>query len=203
MANNDMTALLAQLLSSDAINGISKASNTSKTDVSNILAQALPTLLTGATSQANNAQTTSGFGKALVDHSKDDVSDLSAFFKNVDLNDGSKIVSHLLGGDTQKTTNALAKSTKTSSASTLAVLSAVAPLLMTLLGKQTTNKKNNSNDLVSALAGQLLGSVDMGSLASALLGGSKKTTSKKSSGIDLSDGLDLSDVIGIASKLMK
>ena len=200
--NNDISALLTQLLSSDAVSGISKASKASTSDVSNILAQALPTLLQGATQQANQSSTLEGFGQALQDHAKEDTSDLASFFKNVDLNDGSKIVAHLLGGQTQETTKAVAKKANTNSALTSTVLAAAAPLLMSLLGKQITGSKKTtqSNQAISSLAGQLLGNVDLGSLAGALLGGG---TSKKKSGIDLSDGLDLSDVIGIASKLMK
>ena len=100
----------------------------------------------------------------------------------------------------------------------LSVLSAAAPLLMSLIGKQTTAQTKTATTQkaktaqTTSLMSSLLSNVDLGSLAGSLLSGAISTntaktttrsTAKKSGGVDLSDGLDAGDVIGILGNLIK
>lgn len=187
----DINELMGQMLSKDSIKEISKKTGTTQTDVKNVLASALPSLLLGAEKQANDAGKLAGFAGALDDHSKDDVSDIVAFLKNVDMDDGGKIVGHLLGSGRAAATKKAAAASGLDSANVGNILSVAAPLLMTLLGQQTsqaqqqvqqqanilpllqsqpqTNSQNPS--LLSGLLGSLLKNVDVGSLILNLLGG--------------------------------
>ena len=193
MATNT-TELLTQLLSSDALAGIAKATGATNKDVSGVLAAALPALLKGATSQSTSATTAESFAKALASHANEDTSNLSSFFKNVDLTDGAKIVGHLLGAK-DTTAETASKKTGIDAKTVKVIMAAAAPLLMSLLGKQTKAKTSNSADVLKA-ATSLLGKTDVASIATLLLGGKK-------SGIDLTDGIDAKDVIGIVGKLIK
>ena len=172
----DLQKLAGTLLSSDSIDGLSSLTGTSGKDVSNVLAQALPSLLSGAKQQANNKDTKDSFVNALADHAKDNTKDLSGFLGNVDLKDGSKIISHLLGADKNDVLGNIAQNTGVSEKKTSDILSAIAPLLMSLLGQQTDEDEDKDSG-IEGLLGNLLDNVDVGSLLTGLLtdnGGSNK-----------------------------
>ena len=99
----DLTTLMNTMLSSGALNGVSSKTGNSTDDISGILTAALPMLMQGVSQQANNQQTAESFANALKDHSAVDTSDLASFMKGVDMADGAKIISHLLGAETKNT----------------------------------------------------------------------------------------------------
>ena len=105
----DIKDLMGTLLSSDSLKGLSGITGTSQKDVKNVLSSALPSIPDGVMGQANDTQTAEGFVGALSDHAKDDTSDLSSFLSGIDLEDGGKIIAHLLGGHAEKTTEAAAE----------------------------------------------------------------------------------------------
>ena len=216
--NMDLMSIMSAMMGGSSTSGISQATGTSSVDVSSILAAALPALLSGAGQQASNASTATSFAQALEDHASVDTTNIASFFNNVDLDDGSKIVNHLLGSDSTATTKAIAKEAGVTQKQATAVLSAAAPYLMSLIGQQTASQTQAQTtqaaktNTTSSLMSSLLSNVDIGSLAGTLLSSAvstntattKKTaTSKKSSGVDLSDGLDVNDVVGILGKLLK
>lgn len=190
----DITSLIGTLLSSDSITGVSKSTKASSNDVQSILTAALPALLNGAKAQAEDESTAASFTKALASHGKKDTSDLSSFLGNVDLEDGSKIIGHLLGNDSDAV-KTIAKKAGTNTKTAANVLSAAAPLLMSLMG-QKENEDDDDNALGS-IAAALIKNVDVGDLIGGLLGGSSsKKSSKKSN--------DASDLIGgILGSLLK
>ena len=57
----DIQKLAKTLMSSDAISGLSKRSGATKSEVRDVLAQALPMLLNGADGQAKNKDTADSF----------------------------------------------------------------------------------------------------------------------------------------------
>ena len=157
----DATSLLTGLLSASNIKNISKASDVSTTDVKSVLTQAVPALLEGAVSQANSSGA-EGFATALKNHAGDDSK------KALDLADGAKIVTHLLRSKKTSTTNAIAKSTGVAKSSVTSILSAVAPLFMSLLGQQTNGTQTNA---LGSLLGGLTSNINLGSVLGGLLGG--------------------------------
>lgn len=191
MANN-LGALAKVLLSSDALKGISKQTDVSSSDVSSILSTALPALLNGASQQATQKSTAESFLEAIQNHGANDTSDIASFLKNVDAKDGKKIIEHLLSGKTNDVAKEVAKTSNTGikSADVVKVLAVAAPLIMSLIGKQTSKKKND--DPLSSIT-SLLGNNEVQSLATTLLGGKANKNS----------GIDLGDVLSIASKFIK
>ena len=175
----DINSLLGTLLSSDSVSGVSKATKADNNEVASVLNAALPMLLKGAKKQSEDKDTAESFATALLSHGKKDTSNLSSFLKNVDLDDGSKIIGHLLGKD-DDSVKKIAKSSGVSTKKTGDILSAAAPLLMSLLGQESASKKSDNN-VALELAGALLKNVDVGDLIGDLLGGDnkKKKSSKK------------------------
>lgn len=200
----DLQKIAGALLSSETITSLSESSGTSKKQVKNVLTSVLPTLLSGADKQANSADTAEGFANALASHAKNSTLDLSAFLKNVDLDDGAKIIGHLLGSDTDSVTESTAKETGVSSSKVGSILSSAAPLLMSLLGQQAEEDEEKDSG-IGSLMGTLLSNVDVGSILTGLLTDdeeeTKKTSSKKSSSKKSSSKKSSDDSSGVADLL--
>ena len=178
----DINKLAGVLLGSDSISGLSSLTKVEDKDVNSVLAEALPALLLGANNQAKGKDTTDSFAEALADHAKADTKDVEGFFGNIDLEDGAKIIGHLLGTEKSDVTKKVAKKTGVSDDKTAMILSAAAPLLMSLLGQQADEDDNKSAG-VEALIGALLENVDLVELltgTSSNDSGKKKSTKKKS-----------------------
>ena len=193
----DINSLIGTLLSSDSVSGVSKATKANDKDVQNVLNAALPMLLKGAKSQSEDKDTAESFASALLSHGKKDTSNVSSFLKNVDLDDGAKIIGHLLGNN-DDSVKKIAKSSGVSAKETGDILAAAAPLLMSLLGQESASSKKADNNIALELAGALLQNVDVGDLIGDLLGGgSKKTTKKASSKKKDNDTAELiGDILG-------
>ena len=172
----DLSKIASALLSSDSISGLSNLTGTSNSDIKNVLSSALPSLLSGATEQAKNESTAEGFANALAQHAKDDTSNLASFLGNVDLADGAKIISHLLGSGKDEAVKKAAKASGVSESKTSDILSAIAPMLLSLLGQQA-DEDDDKESGVGNLVGALLDNVDVGSLLSGLI--STDTSSDK------------------------
>ncbi len=203
----DLKKLTSTLLSSDSIKGLSSLTGASKGEVSSVLTEALPTLLGGADKQAKGADTAKGFADALVQHAKDDTGNLASFLGKVDLGDGAKIIGHLLGADKDSVTKAVAKKTGVSASKTGNILSAIAPLLMSLLGQQADEDEEKESG-VGALLGNLLDNVDVGDLLSSLTStdtssGSSNGKKKKKKAAKKDSDSAASGLMGLLGKLLK
>lgn len=164
----DVSSILTTLLSTSSVNGIGKAADASSADVKNVLAQAVPVLLQAASKQTGSAASGKGFAQALAEHAKDDTSNVASFLKKVDVNDGAKIIAHLLGSSSAATTKSISKASGVDSKTTAAILAAAAPLFMSLLGQMTNGQ---SGSQLSSLLGGLVGNANVTSLLGSLLGG--------------------------------
>lgn len=189
----DINSLIGTLLSSDSVSGVSKATKSSSKDVQSVLSAALPTLLKGAKKQSEDKDTAESFAKALLSHGEKDTSNVASFLKGVDLDDGGKIIGHLLGKD-DDSVKKIAKASGVDAKETGNILSAAAPLLMSLLGQESASKKSNNSGALE-IAGALLKNVDVGDLLGDLLGGDnkKKKSSKKK---DNDAGEIIGDILG-------
>ncbi len=175
----DLMKLAGTLLSSDSVDGVSERTGSSGSDVSKVLAKALPALLDGANDQAKGKKTSKGFASALSDHAKDDTSDLSGFLGNVDMEDGAKILGHLLGSKEEDKVNEIAEDSGMDASTVLEILSTASPLLLSLLGQQT--EEEDKKEAVGDLVGLLVENVDVSSLVTNLLTSNDKKGAKKAS----------------------
>ena len=189
----DLSQLLGTFMQANYVNSVGAATNSSSTDVSNILGAALPSLLAGAQAQSANSNTNAGFLQALTAHSANDTSDLSNFVQQTDLEDGAKIVQHLLGDQSSDIVKQVAKKAGVSQKEAAKVMSAAAPLLMSKLGQELNTQASSQNTgastaLVSGLMSSLLGGGNSANLLGALLGGGQ-TQQTQSNGGNLLSGL--------------
>ena len=187
----DLNALLNTMLSGESLESISRMSGSSQAEVKSVLSAALPSLLGGALEQSQNEATADGFAKALTDHAQVDTRDLGQFVSNVDMIDGGKILTHLLGGNATSTAQDVATRSGMDLGQTIKILALVAPLLMSLLGQQTQQSQPQSalsGNLVGTLMANMLGggnsnsSAGLGLLGS-LLGGSNSTPANNGGGL--------------------
>jgi len=189
----DLTQLLGAFSQQNYVDSVGSATNSSSADVSNILSAALPMLLAGAQEQSSNSSTNAGFLNALTSHAANDTSDLAAFVQKTDLEDGAKIVQHLLGDQSSDIVKQIAKKAGVSQKEAAKVMSAAAPLLMSKLGQElntqaSSQNTNASTSLVSGLMSSMLGGGNSSSLLGALLGGGS-SSQNQSSGSGLLGGL--------------
>lgn len=166
----DITSLLSTLTNSDSLSGLAQTANVSADSAKSILSSALPNLLSGALSQAQDGETAEGFANALTQHAASDTSSVSSFLSGVDLSDGGKILSHLLGGKTDSTVSEIAESSGATAEQTSTVLSAASSMLMSLLGQQTSSEQAAGTGIADIM-GSLMGGSDVSGILSGLLGG--------------------------------
>ena len=170
----DMETIMKMMLQSGALEQVSGMLGVDDKSAESAIESVMPMLLQGMQGQMKNENTRSGFLQALTDHSKDDTEDLKKAVKNVDTDDGAKIVKHLLGAQEEEVA---AKATKKSGLDTktiLKIMAILAPILMSKMG-QTAKKqtaKSSSGDMMSVVGGLL-------------------------------DGVDAKDVVNILGMLMK
>ncbi len=192
----DLNSLMGSLLSGDSIANLSQLSGASQKNVKDVLSSALPSILEGAVNQANDENTVEGFANALLSHAKDDTSDVASFMSKVDLEDGGKIIGHLLGNNKEAATQEAATRAGLSVGKTGIILALLAPMLMSLLGQQTqqtqqaqqvqqTQQPLQLQQQPQQSAASLLGGAGgLGGLFSGLLGGgaSSSTSSGNAGG---------------------
>lgn len=167
----DMNSLISTLMSSDSLDGISQVTHTSSEDTRSVLSAALPLLLSGAQAQSQNANTAASFGNALFSHGQQNTSNVSSFLQGVDLIDGGKIIGHLLGLNNNNALSMISQQTGVNNQNTGNILAAAAPLLMSLLGQQSSQSSSGAAGLTSLLGGLLGGSSGSGNSTAGALGG--------------------------------
>ena len=159
----DMTDVLKMMINSGAAEEVSKETGISVTDAAEVMEDMLPILLNGLQGQPKNKSTQDGFLQALADHSKQDTRDMSKFIRNVDTDDGDKIVNHLLGSEKDAVAAKAKKKSGIDTKTILKIMAILAPLLMTRMGNtaEKSAKKNDTSDMLSVVGG-LLDGVDAG-----------------------------------------
>ena len=129
----DLNKIMKTLLSNESVAGVAKKAGVDIADVKKVITSALPSLLGGATAQSKNKETAQGFAEALTQHAKNDTSNIGAFLKDIDIEDGAKILGHLFGQNTLSQAEKISKKTGVSKANTGNILSLMAPLFMSSL----------------------------------------------------------------------
>lgn len=160
----DLNSILGALTAGSAVSDMGKQFNLNSNKVNSVITSALPTLI-GA--MQKNTATESGAASlagALLSHLGDGINLSSA-----SLTDGSKILGHILGGNSNNFISALAQKNGVSNSQASGILSAILPMLLGLIGKG----QKSTNTSVGGLGG-LLGSI--------LGGGATTQTQTQSSG---------------------
>lgn len=159
---------ILDLLNSDLgktiISGVSGQTNQPTNKTADVLTMAMPVLMAAMKRNAATPQGAEGLMGALNNkHDGSILDNLGGFFSGgVDanvMNDGDKILGHVLGDKKQGVENIIGQKSGMDSNSVAQILQVAAPILMGLLGKQTReNNVSSANDLGGMLGGLLGGS---------------------------------------------
>ena len=156
----DLNNILGALTGNDAAGAIADNLKLDPKQVSSVITSALPSLL-GA--MQKNASTTGGaeaLTKALGDHAGN-AGNILNNLKSADLTDGSKILSHIFGGNLGNVLGSISKQTGVGTNSVSNILASIAPSLLALLGKGQQGNGVNAAGLAGML-GVLLGGAGNG-----------------------------------------
>lgn len=170
---------LLEMLNSDlgktVIQGISGSTHQNQSKTKDLLSLAMPVL---TQAMQNNASTSKG-AESLVQalESKHDgsvLNNLDQFFKGgvdkTDLQDGQKIIGHILGDKEPNVINTLSKQVGLDSSSASHIIQSAAPILMGILGKQKSQSNlQNPSQITDLLGGLIQGSSQNKSKTNSLL----------------------------------
>lgn len=157
---------ILDLLNSDLgktiISGVAGQTGQEESKTGNVLTMALPVLMQAMKRNAATPQGAEGLISALNNkHDGGILDNLGGLFSGgVDsnvLDDGGKILGHVLGGKQQHVENALSQKSGIDAGSVAQILKVAAPILMGVLGKQSRQQNVNSSTGVESLLGGLLG----------------------------------------------
>ncbi len=137
---------------------IGKMAGIPEDSVGAVVESVLPLLIQGMQGQAKNAKTQKSFLKALEDHGKKDTKDITKFFGDVDVEDGAKIVKHLLGAGSEEVAAKAKKKSGIDTKTIMKIMAILAPLLMSKMGSTAKkSKKKDDDDMLSIVSGLLDG----------------------------------------------
>ena len=152
----DLNSILGALTAGSAVSDMGKQFDLNSNQVNSVISAALPTLIGAMQKNTATENGASSLAGALASHLGDGINLSSA-----SLTDGGKILGHILGDDSSSIFSALAKKTGTSSNQVSGILSAIAPMLLGLLGKGQKSTNTSAGGLGSLL-GALLGGGSIG-----------------------------------------
>ena len=172
---NLLQLLLGTLTTNDSVSSVSKKTGVSSKTISKLMMIAVPLLISYMTKNASKKEGAQSLLGALTQHTSTQT--VSQQIANADTEDGAKIIAHILGQDQNAVVNNLAKESNLSASDVNAVLNSIAPALLNSLSTATTTAAKPQTTKPQTTT-------------------AKK---KKTSGVDLSDGIDLTDVFGLLS----
>ena len=154
--------LLNSDLGKSIISGVSNQTNQPQNKTQDVLTMALPVLMTAMKRNASTPQGAQGLLSALGSkHDGSILDNLGGLFEGgVDsnvLDDGGKILGHVLGGKQKNVEMALSQKSGIDAGSVAQILKVAAPILMGVLGSQAKQQNVNSANGIESLLGGLLG----------------------------------------------
>jgi hypothetical protein len=167
----DLSSILNQLTQKDVAAKLGKTVGARPEQVQDLVKLGLPTLVEALNKNAKTETGAKSLAKALDAHKDDGIDDLDGFLKGVDLEDGAKILGHVLGNKTTSVEQKLGVKTGLDASQVGGLLVQLAPLLMGMLGKQKSAQNVDASGLGGLLGGLLGGSgdMDLGKIASGFL----------------------------------
>ena len=170
---------LNQALGEDSVDEISQRIGAQPDQTRTAIQQALPVILGALGQEAADPQRAPGLHKALAeDHDGSVVDDPQAYLAGAmprKATDGQAILDHVLGDRQAAAHQALSSKTGLDMSKIASLLPLLAPIVMSLLGKQQRSGSTGAGDLGSILSGETNraagASSDIGDLLSSVLGG--------------------------------
>lgn len=147
----DILQLFSQLTKEESLGQMAKQNGVDQSSIQKVVEMGLPTLLEAMGKNAKSPDGAKSLAKALDDHKDDPVDNMLGFLRNVDTNDGAKILKHILGSKTETIESKIASQSGVKASQVDGILSQLAPMLLGALGQE--KKKGNMD--VSNLSSML------------------------------------------------
>ncbi len=152
----DIVSMLTKQLSDPrALEELAKKAGVKPDQANQVVKTAIPALLQNLQKNASDPAGAKSLDKAIEEHKDDNVSDIFSFLKNVNTNDGSKMLQHIFSGKKEAVEGDIAKKSGLNISQVDSLMTQLAPLVMGSLGNQ--KKQGKQTDL-----GGLLGSTISG-----------------------------------------
>lgn len=154
----NINSLLDGLLNEQTVNELSQKTNAQPDQVQQAAQMVLPMLLQKLNANAATPEHASSLEQALDEHKDDDVSDVHHFVKNVNPNEGQKMLNHIFGNNKEQIGYQAAQKTGIDANSMMQLMAYLAPIVMGYLGNQKQKTENQSASHSGGI-GDLLGQV--------------------------------------------
>jgi len=157
---------ILDLLNSDLgktiISGVSNQTGQDQNKTGSVLTMAMPVLMQAMKRNASTPEGAQGLMGALENkHDGSILDNLGGLFgggvSNDVMNDGGKILGHVLGNKQRNVENALSKKSGMDAGSVAQILKVAAPILMGVLGKEKKQRQVQNSSDIGGLLGGLLG----------------------------------------------
>lgn len=145
-----INVLARELMNDSSVKQIAKASGVKAKEAENVIGNAIPLLVQAMSDNAGTKEGAESLYGALGDHKCD--KSAADQLKNADTVDGDKIIGKILGENKQGVTDTLAKQAGITRGNTASILALLAPVLLSLIGSQTSNNNTSSGGLSSLLS---------------------------------------------------
>lgn len=159
--------ILDNLNNKDAIDELSRSTGADNERVKNAVNLGVPTLVEAMSRNAKTSQGASSLSEALDEHKDSSVEDIGDFLRRANTQDGSKILNHVFGSNNINVQNNLSRQTGLEQNQISGLMAQLAPLVMSMLGKQKSSNNVGANDLPSMLK-SLLGNGNNSGIMSAV-----------------------------------
>ncbi len=150
-----MEMLSGQIGNENVLKQLSKSIGADSSQIQQTMKFGLPALMQAMGKNASSQEGALSLAKALDNHKDDNIDNIESFLKNVDKEDGAKILNHILGSKNNLVQRNLAKQTGLKADQTSDLMSQLAPMLLGALGKEKAKQKVDSSGLAGMLAGAL------------------------------------------------
>jgi hypothetical protein len=166
---NIQELIMKQMSNPEVLDQLGKTVGANPEQVQKLAQLGLPTMLEALNRNAGTPEGAQALAGALEQHQDTNVDDLAGFLKNVDTQDGAKILQHVLSGKSDRVQNNLARQTGLDGSQVSGLLQQFAPLLLGLLGNQ---KKEENLDAagVAGLTSQLTNTLGQSGGGGGLMG---------------------------------
>lgn len=155
-----MTSPIDDILRRLPVDQLARQLGTDPAEVDRAAREAIPALIGGLETNANDAEQEQSIARALVHHETSPLAgEGEVALDQVDTEDGSKIVRHIFGDDADQTVHALSGSSGASSDLVRKLLPILAPIVLAYLAQRITGQKGAGGS-----GGGILGQILQGAL---------------------------------------
>ena len=151
MSQTQTTKTIKAQLNDDFYNQTAQRLGVSPAEAKALIDQSLPTLVEGLARNTQKKEGAENLVKALAKHDGSLLETNEDFFEAKNLDEGDKILKHILGDTRDDIAAALAVETKTEPSQAKKTLAALSPMVMGALGKAVKSEKLNADQVTKIL----------------------------------------------------